>query len=281
MNYEQFVQAMQVCVEEKMQEEGNVERQEVFKNNGQKLIGLSIQKKGETVVPIIYLEEFYQRYLGGETKEGLSEEILRIRNSVSAPSCQEYDWIRDFEKIQPRIIYRLVHFEKNQELLKEIPHLPMMDLAVIFCAVISQGSSEDYILLIRNEHLHLWRIPISVLYETAKNNTPGRSPWMFRPLSSYIGFRSPLWVLTNEQGIYGASVLLYPGILQKIHKKLRDNYYLLPSSVHEFLILPESHAAFCGDLKEIVFEANRTVIEQGEFLSDNIYYFNGNNITKV
>ena len=282
MNYEQFVEKLQECIAKRLQEDEKVERQEVLKNNGQKLIGFTIQRQGETVVPIIYLEEFYQRYLRGEKEECLTEEIMLLRNSVAFSVCEEYGWIRDFQKIQNRIVYRLVNFEKNSELLKEVPHLSMLDFAAIFCAIISEGISLDYVLLIRNEHLQLWKIPITVLYETARTNTPRRCPPIFRPISSFIGeLGTPLWVLTNEQGSYGASVLLYPGILQKIHEKLQDNYYLLPSSVHEFLILPKRHAAFCSDLKEIVFEANRTVIEQGEFLSDNIYYFNGNNITKV
>ena len=288
MNYEQFVQTMKECIEKKLHEHEKIERQEVLKNNGKKMIGLCIQKLGEEVVPIIYLEEFYKRYLRGESIECLSEEILTIRNSSSVPSRQEYDWMMDFQKTQSRIVYRLINFEKNQELLKGVPHLPMMDLAIIFCAVISKGKSEDYSLLIRNEHINLWRIPISVLYETARKNTALVCPAIFRPLSSYISlmgdmedFGNPLWVLTNEQGIYGAATLLYPGILQKIYQQLKDSYYLLPSSVHEFLVLAEQHSASRSCLKRIVYEANVTVVEQSEFLSDNIYYFNGKNITKV
>ena len=288
MNYEKFVQEMKCCIEMKLLNQEKIERQEILKNNGKKYIGLSIRKPEEDVVPIIYLEEFYERFLNGELLENLSEEIILIRNSSAVPSRSSYEWIFDFQKIQGRIIYRLVNFEKNKELLKEIPHLPMMDLAIIFSVVLPGNQTDYYSLLIRNEHINLWKVPISLLYETARKNTPRICRKIFRPLANHLSmlgewedFWSPLWILTNEQGIYGAAALLYPGMLQKIHQQLNCNYYLLPSSIHEFLVVPELYCDSYEELQKIVYGANATVIEQNEFLSDSVYYFNGKNITKV
>lgn len=88
-------------------------------------------------------------------------------------------------------------------------------------------------------------------------------------------------VLSNETGINGAAALLYPKMPEYIYKTVGGNYYLLPSSVHEFLIVPEEKGINPSELIAIVREVNRTEIEKAEFLSDDVYYFNHDIITKM
>ena len=82
MNYEQFVQKIQSCIREKLFEYECIERQEILKNNGEKLIGLSMQKAGEDVAPIIYLESFYERYLEGDDIESLCDDMIALSAQV-------------------------------------------------------------------------------------------------------------------------------------------------------------------------------------------------------
>ena len=97
----------------------------------------------------------------------------------------------------------------------------------------------------------------------------------------YIDEDCPIRVLSNETGINGAAALLYPKMPEYIYKTVGGNYYLLPSSVHEFLIVPEKKGINPSELVAIVREVNRTEIEKEEFLSDDIYYFNHDIITKM
>ena len=79
------------------------------------------------------------------------------------------------------------------------------------------------------------------------------------------------YVLTNEQGYYGAAVAYYPDVLKNIGKVLKDDFFMIPSSVHEFLIVPEK--LFLGrerELQEILLQGNREVIDEKIFLSDNL-----------
>ena len=79
----------------------------------------------------------------------------------------------------------------------------------------------------------------------------------------------------------GAAVLLYPEMPKLIYETLGGNYYLLPSSVHEFLVVPEERGIKPEELKKIVREVNETQLEREDFLSDEIYYFDGEIITKM
>lgn len=287
MNYEQFIEAMYEMCKKMTAETDLVEKQQVLKNNGVYKTGLSIRPKDKNVSPIIYLDGFYTRYLQGESLETLCQWIIeKSRQMPEPPSC-EYERVMELSTIQSRAAYKLVNFEQNRELLKKIPHLPLMDLAVIFYILLSVDAQESCSVLITNEHLASWKLPISVLYQYASQNTPRLLPPVFVPLEEqfpeiFITEETcPLYLLTNEAGVNGASVLLYEQIPKLIAEQLKDQYYLLPSSIHEFLIIPKKEVTEPERLRAMVREINATQVDAEERLSDDIYYFDGTIVTKM
>lgn len=288
MNYEQFVCAIIECTRQKLSESEIVERHEILKNNGVRAVGLAIRREDKNIAPIIYLEEYYKSYLKGERLELLAERF--IQRSKAAPAAPRWDYqsVLDFRRVKDQIVYKLVNAERNKSLLKEVPSLPVLDFAIIFYLMISVKGWEDCSVLIRNEHIHLWKLPVSVLYQYARKNTPRLCPYVLRPLTEYIEEMSgeeaeecPMLVLTNETGVNGAAAVLYPQMPKKIYESLGRNYYLLPSTIHEFLIVPEEKDIRPENLLNMVKEINDTQITKEEFLSDHIYYFDGKNITKL
>lgn len=284
MNYEEFICAMEECTQKKLSLSETVERKEMHKNNGVIEQGLMIRRMGEAVAPIVYMEGFYEKYLLGVTVDSLSDFLIqksREMPEISANCCKD---IMDFSKIRHQIIYKLVNAEKNEALLKEVPHLPMLDFAILFYWVVEVNGEESGMVLIRNAHMDYWKLPISVLYQCASENTCRLCPPVFGSLSDYVEAipeGDPLYLLSNDTGTNGASVLLYHGILKKIEQELGCSYYLLPSSVHEFLVVPEGDGIYPENLRKTVYEVNRTEIRPEEFLSDSIYYFDGDNITRM
>lgn len=288
MNYETFVQKMINCTKDQLSPDEQLEKHNVLKNNGVTFTGLSIRRNQEAIAPIIYLDEYYERYREGETVEDLSKDLLVQREKAPLPPDWNYRAILDFAEIKNFVIYRLINREKNGELLKEVPHLPVFDLAIVFYVVIPSDGVDDCSILIRNAHMNLWGISISVLYETARRNTPVFYPYIFQTLKDHIGspecsefFESPLWILTNVTGVYGASAILYPKMPKRIYTKLGCSYFLLPSSVHEFLVVPECGGISSQNLCDIVCEVNETQIAEEEVLADGVYHFDGKNITKM
>lgn len=83
---------------------------------------------------------------------------------------------------------------------------------------------------------------------------------------------TPLHVITNQRKTYGATLILFPEIFRAISEVYGENLYILPSSIHELLVLPES-LDYAERLKEIVREVNSTCLEQVELLSDNVYMY--------
>ncbi len=288
MNYEQFVCALMKCTEKKLSESEIVERHEILKNNGVREVGIAIRNTEEMIAPMIYVDQYYQAYEAGETMDILAERLLDRSRNAPAPPDWNYEDFFDFCKVKNQIVYKLVNAEQNARLLAEVPSLSVLDLAIIFYLRISVKGSEGCSVLIRNTHMNLWKISVLTLYQYAQKNTFRLCPGVFRPLTDFIeelseeaGEDCPMLVLTNETGINGASAILYPGMPKKIRERLGCNYYLLPASIHEFLIVPEDEGIRPRDLLCMVKEVNETQISKEELLSEHIYYFDGDNITKI
>jgi len=79
-------------------------------------------------------------------------------------------------------------------------------------------------------------------------------------------------VLSNTQEYYGASCILYPGVLEKIRNELKQDFYIIPSSVNEVIIVPSSHTDSMH-LRDMLEDVNRTIVPPDEILSDNIYRY--------
>lgn len=282
MNYEQFMMSMIQCIEKRVEEDETVERQEVLKNNGVIAKGISIRKMGEKIAPVIYLQEFYERFLEGATIEELAEEVMEQSRAVQFVPEWDYEEILDFEKVKSKIVYRLINAKQNEELLKDVPNLPIYDLSIVFYLLISEGEVGRCSILIKNSHLDYWKIPISILYECAKHNTPRLFPYVLLPMETYarkyaggVVAPSPLQVLSNSKGMNGAAVLLYDRMLERIFLTLGGKYFLIPSSIHEFLVVPWEPFLSVENIKEMVHEVNENHVARDEILSDNVYYFDG------
>lgn len=288
MDYERFVCAMLKCTKKHLSETEMIERQEILKNNGVVSVGLVIRDSDKKIAPIVYMEEFYEKYLMGAEVEELCRFLMKkVRNVPEMPVCNCED-LQDFQKISHQIVYKLINAKMNEKLLKEVPNLPILDFAIVFYWMMPSKNEEYGSVLIRNSNMDFWKLPISVLYQCAKENTPKLCPYIFRSLTDYMEeimgefvVESPLYILSNEMGVNGASALLYPGMPEIIRDKLQQNYYLLPSSIHEFLIVPENEFLNSEKLRSMVKEVNETHIRREELLSDHIYYFDGDIVTKM
>ena len=172
--------------------------------------------------------------------------------------------------------------EANKELLKEVPYEEYLDLAVIFYVLIEVNSHGMASLMIRDEHLEMWNVTKSEIARKAKENTPRLLPYEFGTMYALIeeltgedggSFEDVMYVMSNRLRSYGAAAILYEDRLEGIGDYLKENYYVLPSSVHEVIIVPESAAPGWEALNALVAEVNETQIEAEDILSDHAYYY--------
>ncbi|MDD6332430.1 MAG: DUF5688 family protein [Clostridium sp.] len=262
----------------------------IVKNNSVELDGICLHKHGEDLSPTVYLNTFYQQYLDGRPLKAILGEIMTTLNNevphLEVPASL-YD---DYESIRPQIVYRLVNKEKNQEQLKTCPHLPFCDLAITFRWMVHADSHGIASSLITNRELELWNVTVEELYHVAKLNTKRLFPATIQPmnelLQEYIDADSelqnlyeelstplPIYILSNPYRINGSTSMIYDGVLSSFAIKQGCDLYILPSSIHEVLLIPSSFSNNEQDLLSMVYDANRTVVSATDILSDSIYRY--------
>ena len=82
-----------------------------------------------------------------------------------------------------------------------------------------------------------------------------------------------MWVLTNKERVFGASALLYDNQLEKVAEKIKEDFYILPSSIHEVIIVPKKYGAPKDYMVKMVREINGENLDMEERLADNVYFY--------
>ena len=295
MEINEFAGQVRDAVEEKLGKEYTVEVRSVQKNNGIILHGLLILTDSRNVAPTLYLEPFWEAYESGMPFAQIVAKLIKIYREEMPKVNINMEFFRCFEKVSDRICYRLIRQEGNEELLQDIPYVPFLDLAVCFFYAYSGDDLGEGAILIHNSHVELWHTNIKKLMELARNNTPAIFPFRCTPMEQILREMileetyseemtvaeeqkdffedNPMWVLSNRQRIQGASCILYPDLLKRLAEKEKQSFYILPSSIHEVILLPDKGVESPKQLKEMIAEVNRTQVAPEEVLSDNLYYF--------
>lgn len=287
MNYQQFIEEVERRVKEKIKgnETITVYIHTAVKNNGKERKGITVLEKGIHISPTIYLEEYFQQFQEGKPIEEIVEKILQLYEEVKCSHPCEESLLQNYEELKGKFACKLIHRGKNEKLLNDIPYVPWMDLAIVVFVLLEVSPYGTATVLVRKEHLEIWGLTEAQLFDEAKKNTPILLPYQFCPMRKLLREICPyavdegeeeeesLYVLSNKLRSFGAASMLYDGILEKVGQKLGENYYILPSSIHEVIVVPESKSPVKQDLEEMVREINETQVEEEEVLSDRVYYF--------
>ena len=295
--FEEFTKKVTNAFEAYIGSDAHVMIQKVKKNNGIVLTGLSVFGNGKNISPTIYLEEFYRRYGEGETFVRIMEEFIRCYENHLCDNNIDMAFYTKYEKVKNCLGIKIVNYEKNKELLKEVPHKTYLNLAVLFYCAVENLEIGSGIILIRENHLKMWNVNTETVYEDAMKNAVWKYPAKIYPMPELLkefpealewqeeegGIMKlewedymdalPMYVLTNTQKIFGASVLMYDGVLKKVAGKLHSNLAVLPSSIHEVIAVPVQGMAEAAGYESMVREINETQLEAEDVLSDQVYYY--------
>lgn len=284
MNYQQFVALLCEKANHLLDTKTTVQIHHALKNNGAHRTGLTISQEHTNISPTIYLEEYYKQYQAGRDLNDIAHGIVNLYHEVKFEHSWEVSQIQNFELAKPQIAYRVIHFQKNEILLKDIPHVPYLDLAIVFYLLLETTEKGAATILITNEMLDYWKISLEHLYSIALENTPRILYPECKPMHVVIQelLREPLkenieescmFVLSNHYRHYGAACMLYEQVLEDIGNQLNEDYYILPSSIHEIIILPSSCYLTHEELDDMITEINDTQISEEDVLSEHAYYY--------
>lgn len=286
MTYQTFIDKTIEALSPNFPEETKFRQEKILKNNGVILRALIIETPECNIFPTIYLDEFYERAKTGEDLSSIFSDILETYRAYRLDGPIDTSCFSDFEKIKNRLSIRLVNQERNKNYLKEVPWEPFLDLAILCCIHYDTPKDLHAETVVRNSHLKSWNITREEILELAKRNTPKLLPHTLNSLPKFLNEIAGeviineeedcrmIHVLTNESRTNGACCMLYPKVLKEFSDRYHRNIYILPSSIHEVMLLCEDTDTTLSGLSDLVHEVNETQVSKGEFLSDHAYYYN-------
>jgi len=311
MTYETFLEWIPELVQSKLEQRGKVRLHTIYKNNNIRRDALCVLEEGCNVSPTIYLEKYYERWKQGISIEQISSEICR---EYEANHCGMYMDIKsfyDFELMKGKIVYKLIHYEKNWELLKNVPHRRFLDLAIVYYLLIEDPFIGSGTALIHHRQQQMWQVDEETLYEAAVHNTDRLLGNEIVPMRQVIlellqrdmrlqlesdiemgvctGEQVDLWaveileqmfpeeshtmfVMSNHNKYLGAAAVLNRERLLAFAAKLGCGLHVIPSSVHEMILVPETEAVQREELRRLLREINDEEENVQEYLSNHIYY---------
>lgn len=281
--------------------DAEVELKEVLKNNDQLLTGLTLRRRDRNICPTLYLEPYFEAYEDGKDIEEIMEKIATIYAEADADSEGLLEQVQDFsdyEKSKDKVLPRLVNKKRNEERLKDLPYVTVSDLAIIYFIDMGNDESGQMSVVIRNDLMDRWEINVEDLNKLAFENLEKRGDAEFKTMvETLAGLMIPnydemseeekeeareqldmpdpgMYVLSNSAKTFGATAVLRESTMEEIISKLGEDFYILPSSIHEVLIVPNREGMEVSELKAMVEEVNATQVAPEEVLSDNVYRYN-------
>lgn len=288
----QFFQELYTALDKELKPEGAILQEiEVPKNNTIKQ-GITVQFEDQIIGATIYPENFYQDFLRGVSLEDIVfhlKDELTSQNQITAEDIREMNHDNATHYLKTAV----VSYKENEDWLKETPHERVADLAVYGKWDFGNGYSAK----VTDQLLTHLKMTKEEMIKTAKGNMAMQSRLQTTGdalVSQMIQNGMPeeeaaelkkalpdnqFLVLTVNGGTDGAALIADSSVMKKVSRDIGEDYYILPSSVHEALILPKSKCDMdIEELKHMVHDINRQEVSIEERLSDNVYEFNGRSL---
>lgn len=309
LNYEAFKEKVKNEIVNYMPPKYSKELFEIVdltKQNDKKHAALVMVKEQE-IIPNLFLEEYYEKYLEDGDVERLLQNIARNYVDCMEQTGEVLTFeVKDYMQVKERLYLAVLNKEKNSEYLqggcqREVPGTDLTAVVRVLCGDDKETGVTAF--TVNDSHLSLWGVTPEEVYAQAYQNTPELFPPLLTSMKdtlrelSFNEATAPLmeiflqsiseteeakpyalaakeqYILTNQQKMHGATTLLYADTLQKIAEETGSSYFILPSSIHELILMKDDGEICAEELQAMVMEINRTDVLPEEVLSDEVFCY--------
>ncbi len=266
-----------------------------FNKNNETLTSLVVKRPGINVTPNLYLEDFYDMYTSGKDADAVLSSIAEVIVEHQFDGELDIKYYMVWENIRDRVVPVLVPIKDNDEYLKDKVYTTFAgDLGIIYKIPVDLDVTGSITITTEFFDRIEGLSDKNVLDQCARSNILGDSIYCsmldvlkdsFRDLYG-DGYdfadmvedmkNNPMSILSNKDKLFGAAQILNPEVMKTISDKIGNGFWILPSSVHEVIILPDNEAFDKDELTYMIKTINETELVAQDRLSDHPYrYFNG------
>ena len=308
-NYSEFMEYIKEKVTDYLPERfesAEIAIRQVVKNNDVVLDGLLISSPDSHISPTIYLNPLYEQYKEEKDLDGIVSNIAdtyieNIEPVVNRGFQEKLEEIGNYETVKDYIFPKLVNLEKNSIRLQDAPYTQREDLAVTYNIKVTEDSHSMGSIMITNYLMEKYGVTPEELHALAMENMERLSPSVCEPLENVIvevsasqlseqegiSFEeakehvremlppggTEIYCLSNESKLNGAVSIISENVQKMVAEQVGGDYYVLPSSVHELMIVPKSLGMNFGELEEMVSSVNAACVRDDEVLSNHVYQY--------
>ncbi len=310
MEYNEFLSYIKDSITAIIGNERKVNIHKIIKNNDIELDGLTIMSSETNISPTIYLNDYYKDYLNGTNIGDIVYDIYGLYEQQNHKLDFDLSFFSDFSQIKERLMFKLINFDANKKLLSEVPYIKYLDLAIVFYCFIENDTLGDATVLIHTNHMDIWDVKPDELYNYAIINTPITLPPVITNMNEIIreliidklqheyiiadtdDYDVPfedmadsflniinnkeqpsMYILTNTHRSNGSACILYKDVLKQFSVQFNSDLFIIPSSIHEVILIPYSDDISPEQLNEMVKDINTKEVDAIEVLSNHIYRY--------
>ncbi|MBE5839529.1 DUF5688 family protein [Butyrivibrio sp.] len=297
-DYQEFKDNFKDLVEKTFEDKGihdvEVENRLVDKVN-ETYDAFTIKHTGSDVGVNISVTEAYRAYATDEADINTIANAMvnrTVEALLNAPVISEgINDIQNYDVMKNKLVMEVVSAETNAELLATVPHKDIEDMAVVYRFDVKDIVGEGATVIVTNKMLDNYGITPEQLHADAVKNAPEIRPIVIQGMAEVLakqmgvedmemlGLNIPpeqeqIFVASVPDNVHGAGILAYEDFMDKASERVgNQSFFILPSSIHELLIVPDNGMMDLHSLEQMVREVNATTVDPSEKLTDNVYHY--------
>ena len=294
MNYEDFKEKFIEDVSDRLYEQGaevNISVHEVNKLN-ESYEAITVTPEGSNIGVNVGIDKFYGAYENGTPYEEVVDKAVDVVAHGMAQRPEfDIDSLTDYSQMKEKLAMEVVSAEANKDLLETVPHKNMEDMAVVYRFVLSSDDDGRASILVTNQIIESMGVTPEQLHADALENAPHIKPAEIRGMSEVMAELvgpeqaemmgivpmdpkdEQMFVATVPDKVHGAGVLAYQDFMDQAAERVGGDFFILPSSIHEILIVPDNGQMDLKTLEDMVKDVNATQVAPADKLTDSVYHY--------
>ena len=294
MDYESFKEKFVEDVKDKLYEQGaevSVRVNEVKKLN-ESYEAMSVTPEDSNIGVNLPIDKFYGAFEDGRTYEEVVDKAVDVINKGLEQKPEiDVASLTDYSQMKEKLAMEVVSAEANKDLLETIPHQNIEDMAVVYRFVLSSDEDGRASILVKNSIIDHMGVTPEQLHADALENAPLLKPaeikGMSEVMAELMGVEQAelmgivpldpkdeqMYVATVPDKVHGAGVLAFQDFMDQAAERAGGDFFILPSSIHEVLIVPDNGKMDLASLENMVKEVNATQVAPADKLTDSVYHY--------
>ena len=296
MDYENFKESFIEDVKAGLYERGidaNVSIHQVDKMN-ESYEAITVTPEGSNIGVNLNMEKFFEAYENGTDIDAVVVKAVdTIEGGLSNQPAVDVSALTDYDQMKDKLIMEVVSAEANAEMLDKVPHQNIEDMAVVYRFVIDSNDDGRATILVTNQLIETMGVTPEQLHADALENAPELKPAVIKGMSEVMAEMmgmsaedlammgmptdpadEQMYVATVPDKIHGAGVIAYQDFMDQASERIGGgDFFVLPSSLHEILIVPDNGNMTLSDLEAMVREVNATQVAPEDKLTDSVYHY--------